>query len=321
MTATNAHQWAASVAQRLKLVQANWVGEDASTRREYLAGELSRSLDGVPSSERPAFLSELGQHFPQWHQSEGATAVSSNASGSAAPASAEEAMAHFLHLARDLPETEKHLFGERLRAAGFTPPTAAAIEAGESEDLFDLGPEVIRRLRLKPGTAINSGRVLRLLTHMLESVLAIDDLVWNLWQKIAPQSEIRRKSRADLRFLVGAYLSNDTKVSFSEVTEAMQMSRKVNTSILGALGPLGRTFAKRYQEKVSPEAVREAIDLEGGGGFLKAKAVQYWQKYEEVSKDMDDQAVARMIQEILASYAEELMLGAAAKQFTRNPIR
>jgi hypothetical protein len=316
ISTSNPNLWAAGVAQRLRIIQSNWADEESATRREYLREEVARSLDGLPSSERAACIEALKQHFPGGL--DGVQAAAAAPAGERGPLSPAAACDQLLRLLKDASEEDKKAVCDRLHAAGITPPAGDDDGAGEA---FDLVPEMIRRLRLKPGSTINSARAVRLLVHLLEAVLGIDDLVWNLWQQIAPNSPVRRKGRADLRQLVGSFLTNNPAVSFADVTESMELSRRVNTSLLGALGPLGRNFAKRHQEKFSPEAIREVVDLEGGGGFLKAKAVQCWQKYEDLAKDADEQAITLQLQEILSSYAEELILGARARQFTRPPFK
>ncbi len=318
MSVSNPNSWAAGVAQRLKIIQSNWADEDVNVRREYLHEEISRSIGELSPSDRTNCLNALISHFPQG-VSISPTLVASTEQGNP-PATVKTACELLMGLLKDATEEEKKLVADSLKQHGLTIRSPGAKSAEDEEELFDIAPEMIRRLRLRPGSTINSSRVSRLMVHLLESVLGVDDLVWNLWKKIAPKSTVRRKGRADLRSLVGSFLTNDPSVSFADVTAAMDLSRRLNTSLFGALGPMGRNFAQKYSQKYSPEAITEAVELEGGGGFLKAKAVLCWQKFEELSADLDEQTITILLYEILANYAEELMLGPKAWQHTRNPF-
>ncbi len=315
MATGNVNQWAAGVAQRLKMIQSNWAEEDLAVRQDYIREEVSRSLEQVSASERPACLQALQRYFPAR-----STPQTTVVRETTEPPSLDESCSSFLSLYKAADDEDKAMIMKRLEGAGIVVGTSSEPQASDDE-MLDLGPDVIRRLRLKPGSQINSARVLKLMVHLLDAVLSIDDLVWNLWKKVAPNSSIKRKHRADLRTQIGGYLTNNPNISFSDVSESMDMSRRVNTSLLGALGPLGRNFASRHSAKFSPSAIEEAVELEGGGGFLKAKAVQCWQKYEELSNDMDETAVNQLLNELLSSYAEELMVGPKARQQTRHPFR
>lgn len=315
MSTGNVNHWAAGVAKRLKIIQSNWAEEDLEVRQDYIRQEVSRSLERVSSSDRPAHLKALQRYFPARE-----TPQTMVVKETAKPLTLDDSCSTFISLLRTADEDQKAMVMKRLEAAGVVVGDRED-SSGSDDEMLDLGPDVIRRLRLKPGSQINSARVLKLLVHLLDAVLSIDDLVWNLWMKIAPNSSIKRKHRADLRTQIGAYLTNSPEISFSDVSESMDMSRRVNTSLLGALGPLGRNFAARHSAKFSPAAIEEAVDLEGGGGFLKAKAVQCWQKYVDLASDMDETAVNQLLNEQLSSYAEELMVGPKARQQTRHPFR
>lgn len=316
MPVSNPNQWAAGVAQRLKMIQSNWAEEELQVRREYLHDEIARSIEDLSSADRAICLEALMKQFPQGISSTMEMPAMAAEPTVRQPATVKEACAQLTALLRNASDEDKEFVCNQLQANGISVATAGDQE-GEA---LDIGPEMIRKLRLKPGTVINSSRVTRLMIHLLESVLSVDDLVWNLWQKIAPNSSVRRKGRADLRYLVGTYLTNSPSVSFSDVTSAVELSRRVNTSLLGAMGPLGKNFAQKYLQKYSPEAINAAVDLEGGGGFLKAKAVLCWQKYDELSSDLNEQTISNLLFEILANYAEELIMGPKAWQQTRNPF-
>lgn len=306
MTTSNATEWAAGLAHRLRLIQSNWADEEASVRLEYLGAELKRSLQGIPEETRAEHLARLEAHFPDAL----AAAPAPPPPAVAAPASAAEAAESLLELLPTASGEERAAITARLREAGLVPP-----EPADEVGSFNTSAEMARRLRLKTGAPLSSANVQRLLLHLIESTLVVDDFVWNLWKQVAPNSTVRRRGRAELINLLAGFLTNDSDVGFSDVADPLEFSRRLNTSLLGALGPLGRNFAKRHREKFSPEAIREAVELEGVG-FLKAKAVQCWQKYEDLVQDASEEAITLQLREMLANYAEDLLAGSKTGTFT-----
>src|SRR5882724_4301233 len=60
--------WANGLASRLRLVQANFADDQASSRHNFIAEELERALKDVVPSKRKTYLSALAEKFPAWQQ-------------------------------------------------------------------------------------------------------------------------------------------------------------------------------------------------------------------------------------------------------------
>src|SRR5882724_1436011 len=60
--------WANGLASRLRLVQANFADDQASSRHNFIAEELDRALKDVVPSKRKAYLNALAEKFPAWQQ-------------------------------------------------------------------------------------------------------------------------------------------------------------------------------------------------------------------------------------------------------------
>ena len=60
--------WANGLASRLRLVQANFADDQASSRHNFIAEELDRALKAVVPSKRKTYLNALAEKFPAWQQ-------------------------------------------------------------------------------------------------------------------------------------------------------------------------------------------------------------------------------------------------------------
>jgi hypothetical protein len=304
MEKSNPETWAAALAQRLKVIQNNWVEEDSGARRDQIRREISEHLDGISEGERPAYLMALQAHFPDGLAMPGAEPV--KAPVEAAPMGPREACAHLLETLKDASDRDKAAVATQLRKSALLPLSGP--DTPGADELTVLYPELQRRLALRAGAGINSKRVLKVLLHLLETFIGMDDLLWNLWRQIAPNAQLRRKTRKDARQLIGAYLTNDPSVSYADVTDSMEWTRKLNTSILSSTGPVGRNFSKRCQDRFSPEAIRKVVEIEGHRRLLESNDVRCWKKYETLAGDMSETVLTQQLVEILTTYVEDIML-------------
>lgn len=317
MEKRNPEKWAAGLAQRLKIIQNNWGEEDSDARREQIRREIAEHLDGITEEERPPYLRALQAYFPDGFQS--AHTSGGVVEEAAAPATPGEACARLIDTLKAASDKEKAMVATQLRKSALLPLSGP--DTPEAEDLTLLHPELQRRLALRPGAGINSKRVMKLLLHQLETFIGMDDLVWNLWRRIAPNAQLRRKTRKDARQLIGSYLTNDPGVSYADVTDSMEWTRKLMTSMLSSTSPVARTFAKRCQDRFSPEAIRKVVEIEGSRRWLEGNDVRCWKKYESLAGDMNEAAMAQQLVEILTNYVEDIMLNQDQFKPNRNPSK
>jgi hypothetical protein len=292
--------WAAALANRLKYLQANLAEETGENRQVYLEEELRRALQTVPASKRGVYLDALAERFPTW---ELATVAVANPSSAAQPLP-DEIVKAFLQLAPQLSGEQRENVKQQLAALGLVIATNNPIEG---EALAD----VQAKLKLGPNDPIDPQRLGKLFAAFAEVMLTLDQLAWNVWRSAAPKSSIRRDtSQGDLRMLTRRSLAGDAEASAAQVQKQLEGTRQLVAGLLAGLGPAGRNFARRYQQRYAPDAIREAVRAEGGGGGLFANAeARCWKKYTDLATEITDATIENDVQEAVVKYAEDLIRG------------
>ena len=147
------------------------------------------------------------------------------------------------------------------------------------------------------------------LPGVARSVGSLDQLAWNVWRNAAPKSPIRRDTaQGDLRTVTRRSLTGDAESAAAHVLVQKQVeaTRQLIAGLLAGLGPAGKNFARRYQQRYTPDAVREVVRAEGGG---KGDA-QYWRKHTELAAEITETVIEDDVQAAVVKYAEDLMGGA-----------
>ncbi|MGH9099705.1 MAG: hypothetical protein ACRDV8_05675, partial [Acidimicrobiales bacterium] len=292
--------WASSLGNRLKYLQANLADETPENRQAYVEEELRRALQALPPSKRGPYLDSLSERFPTWELA----TVPGGTSAAAVQATPDETVKAFLQLVPQLSAEQRENLKQKLMALGLVIPANVAIDG---EALTD----VQAKLALGPKDAIDPQRLGRLFALFAEFTFTADQLTWNVWRSAAPKSAIRRdSSRGDLRLLTRKSLSGDAETSTVLVQKQLEATRQLVAGLLAGLGPAGKNFARKYQQRYSPDAVREAVRAEGGGGGLFANAeARCWKKYADLATEITDASIENDVQEAVVNYAEDLIRG------------
>jgi hypothetical protein len=105
-------------------------------------------------------------------------------------------------------------------------------------------------------------------------------------------------------------LTGDAEASVAQIQKQLEATRQLIAGLLAGLGPAGKNFARRYQQRYTPEAIREAVKAEGGGGGMFANAeTKFWKKYTELAGEITDATIENDVQEAVVKYAEDLIRG------------
>jgi hypothetical protein len=290
--------WASSLVTRLKYLQTNLAEETPGNRQLYLEEELRRALQSVPADQRGACLDALAQSFPAWELA----AVTVVAPAAVARQTPDEIVRSFLQLVPQLSGEQRANVKQQLAALGLIIPANQALE-GEALT------GVRTKLKLDPDDPIDTQQLGKLFAVFAEAMLALDQLAWNVWRNAAPKSPIRRDTaQGDLRTVTRRSLSGDAEAAAAQVQVQKQLeaTRQLIAGLLAGLGPAGKNFARRYQQRYTPDAVREVVRAEGGG---KGDA-QYWKKHTELAAEITETVIEDDVQDAVVKYAEELMRGA-----------
>jgi hypothetical protein len=292
--------WAATLGNRLKYLQANLADETPENRQNFIEEELSRALQAIPSSRRGLYLDALAERFPSWELA----TVNVGSPVAITERSPDEIVKAFLELAPQLSGEQRENIKQRLAALGFVVLSNKPLEG-------DALTDVQAKLKMGADDPIDPQRLGKLFAALADVMLTLDQLSWNLWRSAAPRSAIRRDtSMGDLRLLMRRSLSGDAEASAAQVQKQLEATRQLIAGLLAGLGPAGKNFARRYQQRYSPDAIREAVRAEGGAGGLFANAeAKCWKKYTDLAQEITDASIENDVQEAVVKYAEDLIRG------------
>ena len=287
--------WAASLVTQLKYLQANLPDASPEERQVQLEAELSRALQAVPVAKRGSYLYALVQKMPEWEMA----AATVTAPATVARQTPEDIIKAFVQLVPKLSAEQREGAKQQLAAAGLLIPTKVPIEA-------DALTAVRSKLKLDTEDPVDTQQLARLFAIYAEAILALDQLAWNVWRNAAPKSPIRRDTaQGDLRTVTRRALAGDAEAAttLAAVQKQIEASRQLIAGLLAGLGPAGKNFAKRYQQRYTPDAVRELVRAEGGG---KSDA-QFWKKHTELAAEITETVIEDDVQAAVVKYAEDLM--------------
>jgi hypothetical protein len=289
--------WATSLATRLKYLQANLPDATPEARQVQIEQELSRALQELPIEKRGSHLYALVQAFPEWEMA-AATAITPAAAKRLSP---EELIGAFVQLVPQLTPAQREAVKKQLAAAGLVQTANAPVEG-------DALVAVRTKLKLDAEDPIDGAQLAKLFAAYAEAMLALDQLAWNVWRNAAPKSPIRRDvAQGDLRTVTRRTLAGDAEsaATLGHVQKQLEASRQLIAGLLAGLGPAGKNFARRYQQRYTPDAVREAVRAEGGG----KNDAQFWKKHTELAAEITETVIEDDVQAAVVKYAEDLMRG------------
>lgn len=288
------------------MLQGSFADDDPAGRREYLTEEVERALRGVPSARKSVYIEALAERFPTGTAPEPQPV---QAPDSPAPAreSAESLVSRLADVASQLPESERLSLTYRLQQAGFNVVIPAAATASTTEEIH---PELEKKLALQPGQPLDRQRALKLAAVLLDLVVTMDQLAWNLWKSLAPNSVVRRDPgpTGDLRKIAGPYIVGDHEVSTAQITQLLDKTRQLTAGLLAAIGSTGESFARQYLARFSPHNIKEMADSEPG--FFIGPEQKCWRKYLELFNEVSGATIENEITSAIVKYTEDLILGA-----------
>jgi hypothetical protein len=294
--------WAKRLGQRLSYLQARLARDPPEQRRASLEDELRRALLGIPEAQRGAFLDALSARFPSWELA----TLAVNSPAAIAKRTSTEIIKDFIALVPQLSESEREQVKRQLADLGVV---------GSSQDPFDAESrkDLQAKLKVSHEDPIEPQRLGKLFVALADTMASLDQLVWNVWRNMAPKSRIRHeKAEGDLRTLVRRSVTGDAEASAAQVQKQLEATRQLIAGIIAGLGPAGKTFADRYQERYAPDAIRAMIQAEGGASALFANAeARCWKKYTEISTEITQTSIETDVQDAVVKYVENLIRGSS----------
>jgi hypothetical protein len=291
-----ARSWAENVAARLWMLQTSFADDPPDARREYLVEEIERSIKDVVESRRSEYLAALMERFPGPERIDAPNLKPPPVEEVERSAQdvADELLARLPELSREA----KAVLAQKLQAVGLFVSSSRGIE---------LPLELLGKLGMTPKDTLDEERLTKLFTALLELVVTLDHLIWNVWKNIAPKSSVRRDQASDNpRRILGRYLSGDREVATLQITQMLDKTRQITAGLLSAIGPAGEIFARKYLEKYAPEKIRASVESKSPG-FIASVEQKCWRRYVELAAELSGQGVETQIVDGIVAYTEELI--------------
>jgi hypothetical protein len=291
-----ARLWAEKVASRLWMLQTSFADDPPETRHDYLVEEIERSIKDVGGSKRSEYLAALMERFPGPERIDAPYfKPPETETGDRSPQEvADELIARLPEFSNEA----KAALVQRLQALGLFVSPSNGIE---------LPLELLGKLGMSPKETLDEERLIKLFTALLEMVVTLDHLIWNVWKNIAPKSNMRREQGGENpRRTIGRYLAGDREVATLQITQMLEKTRQLTAGLLSAIGPAGEMFARKHLEKFAPEKIRAGVESKSPG-FISNVELKCWRRYVELAADLSGQAVETQIVDGIVAYTEELI--------------
>jgi len=295
--------WITEVAGRLRLIQVDADTAAPEQRREYLNEEIARSFKGVAPAQRKRYLEALHACFPVAGQMVTTSAPAPAAARTPAPAPVpetfEQLMERFLKAAKELPDPQRVEVAKRLGEADLT-------WVDKDKAVLEITDELRQGLGLPADRQPNLRNLVQLCARLVKEFQELDKTAVNTMKELAPRSSLLKRPQ-DFRNAVGQFLTQDEASLEPQVRVVTSLLFALLAAMLGG----GKDFALQYVRRLSPPAIEDVVEGEGGGSiFGKNKKERCWDKYVRLAKDYEtSDLVDRRIRDCLAAFVEKTVLG------------
>ena len=337
----------ASVAQRLRVVQAELADHPSDERRAMMRDEIDLVLRSMVPGERKQFLFELMDSFPLFGEASAATGAGESAgpdratmdalaAAQAELAAAKSELSRFndaahvterlVELAKRLPEEQRRAVMKRLVTAGLSEVRTVEVARAESAPVparpaapmpvsepvaaapANVAADLRKAMGLTEADAVDAGKAAELCSVLAEFGGGLDELVWTAWrQVIAPASRISRPG--PLKRTLGQFVKGDGSVTRQRVMDDVKLLRLITAATIAATSRAGKNFARKHLVKFSPDAIKAATGATGWGAPAK-----YWAKYEEMAGVLTEDTIEAEIMQTIGEAARGLAEGKEASK-------
>jgi hypothetical protein len=296
-----------AASNRLRVVQADFADEEVSVRKDFLLEEIERALATVVPDQRREFLEQLQDRFPSWDLDQAKPAKPAAAVQQGVdPKQLKDwkfLVAKLTELAPSMSADDRNAIGEELRTAGLV--TEPAEGGGEWTP-----PPAALALKLKMGLApyqqLSPNRVVELVDILWDILKNLDQVAWETWKQISPQSTTRRGAMT-LPQVMSKFLAGDPEVPKSAATLEIGRLRKLLAAMISTVGQVGRQFAQEFCGQFNPSQIEDVVKAQGGAGMFGNVKGRYWDQYVKMSPACDQTAIEHAIITLFAKYSAQLM--------------
>ncbi len=218
---------------------------------------------------------------------------------------------------RPLPEHNEFLDSLAMECRGGRVGGEAVLEEAEygGAGRMVLSENVTKRLGTKELAAVNQQQATFLLNKLVPLLVTLDQLVWTVWKNIAPESKTKRQSGNILSVpaMIRDYIFQTKSYKEEEMNPVFEKTQQLAAGLIGAIGPMGRTYGRKQAAKFAPMGIQNMVKREGTKGpFLGGDQAKCWIKYTELFEDLHEDQIEQEIHRAIVRYTEDLMRGSRA---------
>lgn len=292
-------------ARKLRMVQLSFADETKEDRCKYLAEALGGLIETVLPDRRAAFLQALEDQFPVWIDTPGQvpTAQPSLPPPPPPPETPNALADRLIAMAAMMDEAEREDLCRRLAQGRLSasdsrdrPPERArgpddTVLAKRMQDAMQY---LMRQLEIDQ---IDPTRTAKLVLMFTAYMSQMDQIIWNTWRVVAPQSELRRPG--NLQKEISRYLSGDKNISGVELKAHVETMQKLMASLVAAVGQLGSLLARQHLAKFAPMEIQTQANRDGNS-LLVSQESRCWNRYLKIARELDEEVVEHAVKDIIA---------------------
>lgn len=178
---------------------------------------------------------------------------------------------------------------------------------GEDASLAAARQTLRAKLNCPPSEPLDLPRVHELLAMLTERLMSLDQLTWNTWRSIAPNSP-RRRNLALLKAL-SRFLRPDPQLAPEQLAQDLDATSQLIAAIIVAIGQAARQFAHNHATRFSPSEIESLATMEKSWNPFISHEVKCWRKYKELAAGQDETALEAEIRQTIADLVESLLKG------------
>jgi hypothetical protein len=290
---------AAETADRLRLIQTEFVGEKEETQKEYVREHLEEVLKKVSPGEKNVFLNLLKIHFPtaiDLHCNEQKQSIASvDSVDQLSRHNPDHLISVFSSYISSLGDEEKKELAQKL----FQSEMGSFAVQQDSDELIH-GIQAELNIKNKTISAAHMAIQYKLL---LDFINQIDHLVWKTWSTLSPKSKIHPK--CNLPEVLIQYLTDNSDASFDDMAYGVIQLKRFTTAMVNAIAKVGGQFANQFLATYSPSSISSLVKLEGAG-FWTSEEVRCWSKYKQLADSLTKDSIEIQIRRAMIEYIESL---------------
>ena len=300
-----------AMARKLRMVQLSFADESGDDRCKYLAEALAGLIEGVLPDHRDEYLAALEDAFPVWADAPAQAAVPA-AAPVAAPIETPAALAdRLVAMAAMMDEDEREAIAQRLAQGRLTVsptqdrmPERARGTAGDTtlpRHIQEAMQYLMKQLEIGRIDFTRTAKLVLLFTAYMSQM---DQIIWNTWRTVAPQTDLRRP--VNLHKEICRYLSGDKDISGVEMNGHVETMQKLMASLVAAMGQLGALLTRQHLAKFAPMEIKIQANRDGSS-LLESLESRCWRRYEKLARDLEEDVIEHAVKDIIAEYAEAMM--------------